>query len=358
MLPRSLYRSPLFERRSRYAETRGRTWYVLDAEHGLVHPDSLLEPCDVALADQSEDYRRAWAQWVVAKLRRVEGNLHGRVVEVHAGEAYARSLLPLLSAAGATALQPTVGLRQGEQLPWYDRRPETPATDPPIGWLTNMTTADGPHPMPGFTYRSPNLAETFESAAELTVTVAGANHRVRLAACDREVYGRVRRRIVVFVGSKPVAEAVAADDYPHSRTLLGLLEDADGRIVRPGETVPEAYAGFSLVPLADGVTGPPARSGLAVCLSEDDIVGWAAFALAHKAVRARGLPAPASDPLPARVPIQRSAGPSPTVDALLRYGREHVNERVGKAPQFTPHDEANRLVVEDQFAFLLAVVKR
>nr|WP_319462729.1 DUF6884 domain-containing protein [Micromonospora sp. RTP1Z1] len=355
-LARTLYQSPLFERRRRYAETRGRTWYVLSAEHGLVHPDSLLEPYDVALAEQSEDYRRAWAHWIVAKLRRVEGSLHGRVIEIHAGEAYARPLLQLLRAAGATASQPTVGMRQGEQLSWYDRHPETPAAEPAAGWLTNMTVAGGPYPVPGFTYRWPDVAEAFASATELTVTVAGANHRVQVAACDREAYGRVRRRIVVFVGSEPVAEAVATDEYPDSRTLLGLLKDADGRMVRPGETVPEAYAGFPLVAFADEVTGPYTPCGLAARLSEDDIVGWAAFALARKTVRTRGLSVPASEPPPARVPAPRSAGPSAIVGALLRYGREHVDERVGEAPQFTPHAEANRLVVEDPFAFLLAVV--
>ncbi|WP_446218666.1 DUF6884 domain-containing protein [Micromonospora sp. IBHARD004] len=118
---RVFYQSPMFERRRRYAEARSRAWYVLSAEHGLVHPDALLEPYDVALADQSEDYRRAWAQWVVAKLRRVEGDLRGRVIEIHAGEAYAAPLLPLLRAAGAGASQPTLGLRLGERLSWYDR---------------------------------------------------------------------------------------------------------------------------------------------------------------------------------------------------------------------------------------------
>lgn len=124
---RALYQSSLFEKRRRYADTRGRAWYVLSAEHGLVHPDRLLEPYDVALADQSEDYRRAWAQWVVAKLRRIEGSLHGQLVEIHAGEAYARPLLPLLRAAGAIASQPTARLRLGEQLSWYNRQPGSPA---------------------------------------------------------------------------------------------------------------------------------------------------------------------------------------------------------------------------------------
>ncbi|MEU2612140.1 DUF6884 domain-containing protein [Micromonospora sp. NPDC007271] len=127
---RMLYRSALFEKRRRYADARSRAWYVVSAEHGLVHPDTLLEPYDVALADQSEDYRRAWAQWVVAKLRRIERTLRGRVVEIHAGEAYARPLLPLLRAENAIVSQPTAGLGLGEQLSWYNRQPEAPVESP------------------------------------------------------------------------------------------------------------------------------------------------------------------------------------------------------------------------------------
>ena len=44
-----LYLSPLFERRRRYAESSGRPWYILSAEHGLLDPGSIIEPYDVHL---------------------------------------------------------------------------------------------------------------------------------------------------------------------------------------------------------------------------------------------------------------------------------------------------------------------
>lgn len=120
---RTLYRSPLFARRRWYAEAFGRVWYVLSAEHGLVHPDTVLEPYDVALAYQPEGYRRAWAYWVTAKLQRMEGCLEGRRIEIHADRAHAGPLLPLLRAAGARAVHLLAGLRPSEQLAWYDRHP-------------------------------------------------------------------------------------------------------------------------------------------------------------------------------------------------------------------------------------------
>lgn len=79
---------------------------MLSPKYGLVHSDALLEPYDVALAEQPDDYRQAWAGCVSAKLRRVEGDLHGRRIEVHAGQAYSMPLQPPLRAAGAHVAHP------------------------------------------------------------------------------------------------------------------------------------------------------------------------------------------------------------------------------------------------------------
>jgi uncharacterized HhH-GPD family protein len=368
---RLLYQSALFRKRRRYAETRGHRWYVISAEHGLVYPDALLEPYDVALAEQPDDYRQAWAGWVAARLRRVEGHLRGRRIEIHAGQAYAAPLLPLLRAEGAHVTQPLAGLTQGQHLAWYDQRSDRPSPDqsapapsagpdePPESWLSNIVVLDGPHVRPGFTYRWPDQTETFTSVTELTIASAGRAYEVRIALCDREAYGSMRRRIVVFVGSSPTAEAVGVDDHHHSGALVGLLKDADGRMIRPGEPVPEVYAGFPRVLASDEVSGPYARGGLAVRLPESDVVSWSAFALARIAVRT-GVPATGSAPTggvaEVRVPARPAGDEQAVVAALLRYGRAHQHDRAGREPEFTPHAEANRLVIDNPFAFLLAVI--
>jgi uncharacterized HhH-GPD family protein len=223
---------------------------------------------------------------------------------------------------------------------------------------------DGPRRSPGFTYRWPDSTETFESSTDITLAVAGRSHRLRVAVCDREAYGQPRRRIVVFAGSQPLAEAVGTDDYPRSRALAGLLKDADGRMLRPAEPVPEVYDGFPLVDFSDEVTGPYTRTGLAVLLREDDFVSWATFALARMAVRtntppdtpAATGPLPAAVPPPPRVPAQRRGDQQAVVAALLRYGREWDEQRVGREPELTPHPEANRLILDNPYAFLLGVI--
>jgi hypothetical protein len=46
---RELYVSQLFRKASAYAEATCDRWYILSAKHGLVHPDTVLEPYDVRL---------------------------------------------------------------------------------------------------------------------------------------------------------------------------------------------------------------------------------------------------------------------------------------------------------------------
>jgi hypothetical protein len=114
-----LYVSSLFQRRRAYAERSGAPWFILSAEHGLVDPETLLEPYDRRLSDQSAAYRQAWGEWVVVRLEEAVGGLHGRGVEIHAGEAYVAAVRGPLERRGARIATPLAGLGQGKQLAWY-----------------------------------------------------------------------------------------------------------------------------------------------------------------------------------------------------------------------------------------------
>jgi hypothetical protein len=97
---RDLYTSELFRRRRDYAEAAGVPWYVLSAKHGLLGPDELIEPYDVALKAQPSQYQRAWGEWVVARLSQELGSLAGHVIEVHAGAAYLAAIAGALERSG------------------------------------------------------------------------------------------------------------------------------------------------------------------------------------------------------------------------------------------------------------------
>jgi uncharacterized HhH-GPD family protein len=178
---RDLYVSPLFERRRRYAESSGRPWYILSAEHGLLDPGSIIEPYDVYLPDQTADYRKVWGEWVTAKLTRVRGSIDGLVVEVHAGAAYLDAIKEPLRRQGAVLLTPLAELRMGEQLSWYDglgdetRSQEQTALQKPDRdqRFQDLVILDGPHEIGSFTFAaSPRVIEPRTSAASPGVVQA------------------------------------------------------------------------------------------------------------------------------------------------------------------------------------------
>jgi hypothetical protein len=125
---KELYRSPLWRRRREYAERSRRPWFVLSALHGLVAPDELIDPYNVALRDFSPDERARWGERVAADLERRVGSLEGGLFEVHAGEVYRRALEAPLRSRGASFVVPLAGLGIGQQLAWYAHREPTLAT--------------------------------------------------------------------------------------------------------------------------------------------------------------------------------------------------------------------------------------
>lgn len=122
-----LFDSPLFAGRRRYAMESGYPWYILSAKFGLLDPADVIGPYDVYLAEQSRGYRKAWGEFVIARLEQCQHGLRGRTVEVHAGAAYVEPLRAPLAARQAALMTPLAHLRQGEQVAWYNsihlRRP-------------------------------------------------------------------------------------------------------------------------------------------------------------------------------------------------------------------------------------------
>lgn len=119
---RDLYTSPTFRRARRYAEQAGGPWFILSAEHGVVAPDEWLSPYERYLPDTPSSFRRAWGEWVAARLELLLGSLRGTMCEIHAGREYVAAAGSALEVRGARLLLPLEGLRQGERLAWYDQR--------------------------------------------------------------------------------------------------------------------------------------------------------------------------------------------------------------------------------------------
>jgi hypothetical protein len=149
-----LYVSDLFRKRRRYVEERQRPWFILSALHGLVAPEAVLEPYDMALGAQPVAYRQRWGRQIVAALAQQLGDLRGRTFEVHAGAPYVQAIRPTLVDAGARVLTPLAGLTQGQQLSWYLKEqaalPPAPASrlELALSTLTDHGSARSPAGFP------------------------------------------------------------------------------------------------------------------------------------------------------------------------------------------------------------------
>ncbi len=128
---RDLYISTLFVGRRRHVERTCDDWFVLSAKHGLVRPETVIEPYDVALTTLSSRERREWSRTVLAQLGSQVGDLASHEFEIHAGSSYRDfGLIEGLVTSGATVEVPAAGLAQGEQLAFYATGARPSPTDP------------------------------------------------------------------------------------------------------------------------------------------------------------------------------------------------------------------------------------
>lgn len=107
------------KKRRDHVTRRGLTWFILSAQHGLVTPDEVLAPYDMAPKDQPASYQREWGRRVVTHLAALLSSVAGMTFEIHAGAAYVDALQAPLIAERACASTPLKGLTQGLQLAWY-----------------------------------------------------------------------------------------------------------------------------------------------------------------------------------------------------------------------------------------------
>lgn len=368
---KDLYVSPLFLRRRAYAERSGHPWVIFSAQHGIVDPDQTLEWYDLSLKNASPDYRRQIGRGAASALEARFGPLDGKTFEIHAGAAYHEALAGPLAARGARLVNPVAGLRIGEQLHWY-RPLESPPRPPPARErhidaepdeepLGDASVANVSELAP-FRWRWPEGFEAFATGWEYTIETAGRFHSVRHGVGGRVVYGQYRVHTVTWLEGQPMVEGVAADDYASSGELLSVLRIGGRSHVRRPDEVPAGYVGFTIVRHDQEIAAKHSPRSLAVKILQDDLQGWARHAVlrarskspdavlgrSFRSTQALTSPAPTLDVPP---DLDRQA----VVSALLEYARK-TTEAVTGDPTFTPNPWANRLIIDDPFAFLLAVI--
>lgn len=114
---RHLYNSTLFRKASAYAAAQCDQWYILSAKHGLVHPDTVLEPYDAKLATPTSLATQYWADRVRAQLAQELADVPRVLLVALAGERYRTVLHPCQWPYRI----PMKGLGIGEQLSFLTR---------------------------------------------------------------------------------------------------------------------------------------------------------------------------------------------------------------------------------------------
>ncbi len=110
---KDLYRSDWFLKARAYVDAQRTPWFILSALHGLVAPDAVIEPYDVALATMTRAERNAWGARVTDQLAKLVAPT--APVVILAGRRYRD---PLTAWAGDRATVPMAGMGIGQQKAW------------------------------------------------------------------------------------------------------------------------------------------------------------------------------------------------------------------------------------------------
>ena len=206
-----------------------------------------------------------------------------------------------------------------------------------------------------FVFTWPEGEERFEKVWDVDAVWRSRHYRVRHGLSHRLVYGRNRVHSVTWVADQPMVEGVEADDYAASRALLSVLRVAGKRLVRTLDEPPDGYDSFTWVDHRREIAAKYSKNCLALKIVEDDLESWALHALLRMSSKTAA-PAPARKPVAAEpvAPPQATAKPDPAGIArkLLDLGRDLAAHPV----TFSGNAEADALIREDRFAFLLAVI--
>jgi hypothetical protein len=115
-LAEHLYISPWFRMAREWARRNADRWFILSAEHGLLSPNTMVDPYETTLNRMPIGDRRGWAR--VVELQLHDFGLKGDVAFVLAGERYREFLMDRFAARFDTVKIPMEGLQMGEQLSW------------------------------------------------------------------------------------------------------------------------------------------------------------------------------------------------------------------------------------------------
>jgi hypothetical protein len=123
-----LYTSQWFDAAKCYAVIMGNAWRILSAKHGLLHPETIIEPYDESLNTRAAAERQGWAVRVSKALREQFPADQWKLI-ILAGKAYREPLVGMLETYGYKVEVPMQGLGIGQQIKWLNYHLHLELTD-------------------------------------------------------------------------------------------------------------------------------------------------------------------------------------------------------------------------------------
>ena len=129
---RSLYTSTLFRKSVAYAERHCDSWMILSGKHGLLHPDTIIEPYDERLTAEPKrlDGRTGPSPWGHNVARALQetfdiGKPRTVTFVVLAGGIYERNIRAITPQGQAEF--PLTGMQIGQRLQWLTQQATLPS---------------------------------------------------------------------------------------------------------------------------------------------------------------------------------------------------------------------------------------
>jgi uncharacterized HhH-GPD family protein len=165
---------------------------------------------------------------------------------------------------------------------------------------------------------------------------------------------------VTWIAGEVQVEGAEADDYPSSQALISRLRQPGRATVRTWDEIPAGYDGFDIVDHRREIDAPYSPHCLAVKMREDDLEAWILHAwlrsqLPRKSVAAQR-PGLLKTPKAPQLPPAPSPDAEAVAKALLGHGAALGDQLKSGDIAFTRDPAANKLIRDDPFAFLLAVI--
>lgn len=113
-----IYTSDLFQKSRQYITENTDRWFILSSKHGLLLPQTVIDPYEVTLKGMPEAKHNAWANYVLKSI--LANTRPGDRLIFLAGRDYRDRLIPELQKQGYQIEVPMKGLRIGSQMAWLN----------------------------------------------------------------------------------------------------------------------------------------------------------------------------------------------------------------------------------------------